>query len=190
MMTIPKNFKILTSIIILTAVISGGYFLMRGKNLSMQTLFHPASGERLLISMEGFKFLRSENGVIAWRMNAKNADLYENKEALLKDIEIIFTSSAHDKKEATLLGESGTMDTVNGNASIRRGTRDVRVATSDGYLLTTNSLSWNAGERIVWTRDPFKLLGKEIYLEGIGISADVDMRKILVKDNVKAVLQE
>ena len=30
----------------------------------------------------------------------------------------------------------------------------------------------------------------EIYLEGIGFTANVDMRSIVVKDNVKAVLQE
>jgi len=189
-MVIPKFFKLLTAFIILAAVIFGGFFLIKSANITMPSLFRPSSGERLLISMEGFKFIRSENGTVAWRMNAKNADLYENKEAVLKDVEIIFTSTAKDKKEATLLGEVGTMDTINGDASIHRGVREVRVATSDGYLLTTNSLSWKAGERVIWTRDPFKLLGREIYLEGVGISADVDMRTVLVKNNVKAVLQE
>jgi hypothetical protein len=43
---------------------------------------------------------------------------------------------------------------------------------------------------VVTTQDPFKVLGKEIYLEGKGLSADVDLRKMLVKSNVKAVLQE
>ena len=62
--------------------------------------------------------------------------------------------------------------------------------TSDGYLLTTNSLNWNAGERVVRTTDPFKLLGREIYLEGRGISAKVDDNTIEVDNNVKAVLQE
>ena len=82
------------------------------------------------------------------------------------------------------------MDTGSGNASIRRDTQEVRIVTSDGYLLTTNSLFWKAGERQVWTSDPFKLLGSEIYLEGVGITANVDMRTIVVKNNVKAVLQE
>ncbi len=140
------------------------------------------------MSMDGFRFTQSENGRVSWRMNARSADLYENKEAQLKDIKIVFTSP--ENKEATILGETGTMDTSNGNSSLRRVTREVRVITSDGYLLTTDSLFWKAGERVVLTADPFRLLGSEIYLEGVGMSANVDMRTIMVKNNVKAVLQE
>lgn len=154
----------------------------------MPSLFRPAAGVRLLMSMDGFRFTRSENGRVSWRMNARSADLYENKEAKLKDIKIVFTSP--ESKEATLLGDAGTMDTSNGNSSIRRVDREVRVITSDGYLMTTDSLFCKAAERIVWTDDPFKLLGSEIYLEGVGLSANVDMRTIMVRNNVKAVLQE
>jgi hypothetical protein len=121
-------------------------------------------------------------------MDARNADLYENKEARLQDIKIVFKSP--ENREATILGETGTMETSSGNASLRRVTREVRVITSDGYLLTTDSLFWKAGERVVRTADPFKLLGSEIYLEGTGLSANVDMRTIVVRNDVKAVLQD
>jgi hypothetical protein len=82
------------------------------------------------------------------------------------------------------------MDTETGNASVRRGAREVRIVTSDGYLVTTDSLFWRAADRIVRTKDPFKVLGQEIYIEGTGMSADVDMRKVTVESDVKAVLQE
>jgi len=36
------------------------------------------------------------------------------------------------------------MDTLNGNATIRRGLREVRIITSDGYLMTTDTLHWKA----------------------------------------------
>jgi LPS export ABC transporter protein LptC len=138
--------------------------------------------------METFTLTQTENGRVAWILNAHTADLYENKEAKLKDVRIVFKDS--DSREATMTGDLASMDTGSGNASVRRDTQDVRIVTSDGYLLTTDSLFWRAGERQVWTADPFKLLGKEIYLEGVGITADVDIRKIAVKDNVKAVLQK
>ncbi|MGC1454516.1 MAG: LPS export ABC transporter periplasmic protein LptC [Nitrospirota bacterium] len=183
-----KFYKV-TAVVLVAAVIAvGSYLLMRGTNITIPSLFHPALGPRLIMSMDGFRFTQSENGKISWRMNARSADLFENKEAQLQDIKIVFTSP--ENKESTILGETGTMDTTSGNASIRRVTREVRVITSDGYLLTTDSLFWKAGERVVWTADPFKLLGSEIYLEGIGMSANVDMRTITVKNDVKAVLQE
>jgi LPS export ABC transporter protein LptC len=190
MKVILRYLKVLTAFLVLTAFVYGGYYFFRGSTLTVPPLFPSESGERLLISMNGFHFIHSENGAVAWRMNAGSADLYENKEAHLQDIDITFISSTKEKREATLLGENGTLNTENGNGTIRRGAREVRIATSDGYLLTTNSLSWKAGERLIWTSDPFKLLGKELYLEGTGISADVDMRTVLVKNNVKAVLQE
>ncbi len=188
MKTIITFIKILATFLIVGACVYVGYLIIRGKDISMPSLFQPLSGPRLLMSMDGFRFAQSENGRVSWRMNARNADLYENKEAQLKDMEIVFENP--DNREATLLGDTGTLDTASGNASIRRSLRDVRIATSDGYVLTTNSLFWKAGERLVWTSDPFKLLGSEIYLEGVGVTANVDMRTIVVKSNVKAVLQE
>jgi len=181
-------YRVIATVLIITACAFGGFFLLRGTEITMPSLFRPAAGVRLLMSMDGFRFTRSENGRVSWRMNARSADLYENKEAKLKDIKIVFTSP--ESKEATLLGDAGTMDTSNGNSSIRRVDREVRVITSDGYLMTTDSLFCKAAERIVWTDDPFKLLGSEIYLEGVGLSANVDMRTIMVRNNVKAVLQE
>ncbi len=181
--------KLLLIIIIVGASVYGGYLLMQEtKDITIPSLMQPTPGVRLLMSMEGFRFAQSENGSISWRMNAKNAELFENKEAKLNDMEIDFTNP--DGREATLFGDSGTMDTTSGNASIHRVSQDVRIATTDDYLLTTSSLFWKAGERIVWTPAPFKLLGSEIYLEGVGVSANVDLRTIVVKNNVKAVLQE
>jgi LPS export ABC transporter protein LptC len=174
--------------LVLIAALYGAYALLRGTDVTVPTLFQPASGTRLLMSMEGFRFVETENGRVSWRMVAGSADLYESKEAQLKNVEITFV--APDSREARLLGEVATLDTVTGDASIRRGVREVRIITSEGYLLTTNSLFWQAGQRIVRTTDPFKLLGSEIYLEGQGLSGNADMLTIEVDKHVKAVLQE
>lgn len=183
-----KLIKVLSAVLILIAAFYGGYLLLGRTDSSMQSLLPQPAGSRLIMSMEGFRFTQSENGRVAWRVNAKNADLYDNKEAQLKDLEISFI--APDDKEAVLLGEAGMLDTSTGNASIRGGSREVRIVTSDGYLLTTYSLFWKAGQRSVNTPDSFKLLGSEIYLEGKGLTANADMRRIVVNGNVKAVLQE
>jgi LPS export ABC transporter protein LptC len=174
--------------LVLSAALYGAYALLRGTELAVPTLFQPASGTRLLMSMEGFRFVETENGRVSWRMVAGSADLYENKEAQLKDIEITFV--APDGREARLLGAVATLDTVTGDAAIRRGVREVRIVTSEGYLLTTDSLFWKADQRIVRTADPFKLLGSELYLEGQGLSGNADMLTIEVDEHVKAVLQE
>jgi LPS export ABC transporter protein LptC len=166
----------------------GSYRLIREADFSVPALFQTAPARRVLISMEGFRFAQTEGGRVSWRLNASRTELFENREARLKDVELQFLEP--DGRTVRLIGESGVMDTVKGNATIRRGVREVRIITSEGYLMTTNSLFWKARERVVTSPDPFKVLGKEIYLEGKGFSANVDMRKMLVESNVKAVLQE
>lgn len=180
--------KAVFAVVIIGAGVYGSYVLLSRTEMTMPPLLRPAPGPRLFMSMEGFRFSQSEDGRVAWRVRARNADLYDSKEAKLKDLEITFTTP--DNKEAALIGELGVLDTVSGNGSITRVNHEVRVVSSDGYLLTTDSLFWKARERQVVTPDPFKLLGTEIYLEGKGLSANVDMRTIVVNSNVKAVLQE
>lgn len=180
--------SVLSLFLVLAGVLYGSYRLLRETDFSVPDLFRPAPGKRLLISMEGFRFAQSEDGRVPWRINAARTELFESREARLKDVEILFLEE--EGRTVVLRGDTGTMDTVKGNATIRRGAREVRIVTSDGYLMTTDTIHWRADERVVRTPDPFKVLGKEIYLEGKGFSADVDMRKMLVESNVKAVLQE
>jgi len=179
---------VLSLFIALAAVLYGSYLFLRDADITMPSLFSPATGKRLFISMDGFRLTQSEGGRVSLRVQAGKAELFENKEAQLKDIELIFNNP--DGRTAALIGETGVMDMISGNGTVRRGAREVRIITSDGYLMTTDSLLWKAKERVIRTADPFKVLGKEIYLEGKGFSADVDMRKMLVDSNVKAVLQE
>lgn len=181
-------FFVLLVLLSLAALLYGSYRFLSNADFSAPLVLRPAGGKRVLISMEGFRLVQSEDGRPAWHLLARLADLYESKDAQLRDIEIVFDHP--DGRTAALIGENATMDTITGNATIRRGSREVRIVTSDGYLMTTDALSWRADERAVRTKDPFKVLGKEIYIEGTGMSADVGMRKVIVESNVKAVLQE
>ncbi len=178
-------FSILAS---LGALLFLSYQGLRNANMALPALFPSSAGKRVVISMEGFRLVETEQGRVAWTVQASHADLLESKEAQLREVEAVFTKP--DGRTAALIGELGTLDTVSGNATIRRGAREVRIVTSDGYLMTTDSLSWKARERLVRTNDPFKVLGREIYVEGKGMTAHVDLGELAVDNNVKAILQE
>ena len=181
----------LIALLILGAIavlLFGSYWTLRETDLAVPTLFNPAPGKRVLISMDGFRMVQSDNGRAAWSMNASAAELFDTKKALVRDLEVVLYYP--DGRTAAMLAEEGTMDTETGDGSVRRGARDVRIVTSDGYLMTTDSLAWNASDREITTPSAFRVLGKEIYLEGTGMSADADLRKVVVRKNVKAILQE
>ena len=173
----------------LAAGLYGSYRVLRNTEFSMPAILQPPQGKKLMVSMDGFRIVQTEDGRPAWSVTARSADLFENQEALLREVEVLFNNP--DGRTAALIGETGTMDLKSGNASIRRSpSREVRVVTSDGYLLTTDMLFWKAADREVRTANPFKVLGKEIYIEGTGMTADVELENVVVDSNVKAVLQE
>jgi LPS export ABC transporter protein LptC len=172
----------------IAAGLYGSYRVLRNTDFSIPALLRPPQGKRLMVSMEGFRMVQTEDGRAAWTVTSNSADLFESQEAILRDVEVLFNDP--DGRTAALIGETGTLDLRTGNASVRRGARDVKVVTSDGYLLTTDSLFWRSADRVVRTADPFKVLGKEIYIEGTGMTADVDLENVVVNSNVKAVLQE
>jgi LPS export ABC transporter protein LptC len=172
----------------LATLLFGSYWLLRDTSLAVPSLFKPVQSRRALIDMDGYRMVQSENGRAAWSVTARTAQLFDSREALLRDLEIILFYP--DGRTAALLAEEGSMNTVSGDASVRRGAQDVRIVTSDGYLMTTDSLLWKAAERVVRTASSFRVLGKEIFLEGTGMTADVDLHKLVVERNVKAILQE
>ena len=181
-------FFVLLVLVSLAAVLYGSYWFLSTADFTTPLALRAAGGKRVLISMGGFRMVQSEDGKPGWHLLARTADLFESKDAQLRDVEIVFDHP--DGRTAALIGENATLDTGTGNASVRRGSREVRIVTSDGYLMTTDALSWKADERVIRTKDAFKVLGKEIYIEGVGMSADVGMRKVVVDSDVKAVLQE
>jgi LPS export ABC transporter protein LptC len=184
-------FRSLIVIFVLTsvgAVLYMSYRALRDTKLNVPSLFPSAAEGEAIISMSGFRLVQSEAGRVAWSVEAKRAELLDNKEALLNGVEAVFHNP--DGRTAALIGESGTIDSQSGNASIRGDGKDVRIVTSDGYLMTTDMLSWNAARRTVWTKNPFRVLGREIYVEGKGMRANVDLQELKVEDNVKAILQQ
>jgi hypothetical protein len=97
-----KLLKVLSVFLVLFAIFYGGYLWLRGEDMTMPSSFRPTPGARRLMSMEGFRFTQSEHGRISWRMHAREADLYETKEARLKDLEITFFTP--DRREGALRG--------------------------------------------------------------------------------------
>lgn len=173
----------------LAAGLYGSYRVLRNTEFSIPALLRPPQGKKLMVSMDGFRLVQTEDGRAAWSVTSRSAELFESQEALLREVEVLFNNP--DGRTAALIGDTGTLDMKTGNASIRRGAgREVRVVTSDGYLLTTDTLFWKAAAREVRTADPFKVLGREIYIEGTGMTADVELENVVVNSNVKAVLQE
>jgi len=186
-MKVRKQLIAFSAIVLVLAAILANLFYRKAE-LSLQNFLRPYSQTKVLMSMQGFRFVQFGQDDIPWRMEARHADLYESKEARMRDVEIVFSGA--ESRVITLLGEEGTLNTATGDAVIHRGQRDVRVVTSDGYLLTTSSLTWSSRERNVRTSDPFKLLGNTIYLEGRGFSGNTDLHMLKVNDHVKAVLHE
>jgi LPS export ABC transporter protein LptC len=190
-MVLQRNaYKYAALFLMFFALCFGAFILVQERERVAPALFHPVRSEHVLMSMKGFRIARSERGAVSWIMNARDADLLDNKKSRLNEVDIHYFAGSSGA-EATLTSDAGQVDTMSGDATFFRGSHDVKVVSSDGYLLTTaHALLWNADSRKIETTGQFTLLGKELYLEGVGMTADVDLRFLTVRNNVKAVLQE
>jgi LPS export ABC transporter protein LptC len=183
-----RSLLLLSVLGVLATLLYGSYRLLRDTNLAVPSLFRPVQAKRVLIDMDGYRMVQTENGRTAWSITARTAELFDTRDAVLRDLEIVLYYP--DGRTAALLADEGSMNTVSGDASVQRGAREVRIVTSDGYLMTTDFLLWKAVNRVVRTTSSFRVLGKEIFLEGVGMTANADLRKVVVEKNVKAILQE
>ncbi|MGE5856538.1 MAG: hypothetical protein ACM34C_08230, partial [Syntrophaceae bacterium] len=107
-MKVRKQFiAFLAIVLILVAILTSR--LYRKAELSLPNFLRPYSQTRVLMSMQGFRFAQFEQDATPWRMEARHADLYENKEARMRNVEIVFSGT--ESRVVTLFGEEGTLNT-------------------------------------------------------------------------------
>lgn len=141
------------------------------------------------MTMDNFHFTQAGKGKIDWEVKAVRAKLFkkENK-AVLEDVEAVFTTSQGIRLE--LKGDEGLFNTELHDIYIRKKNNKIKIISSNGYTMTTDSLSWNNKNRIVATDDEVSIEGKEIKLKGKGLRINAVTQELEVVSDVEAVIKK
>ena len=140
------------------------------------------------MTMDNFHFTQAGKGKIDWEVKAVRAKLFkkENK-AVLEDVEAVFTTSQGIRLE--LKGDEGLFNTESHDIYIRKKNNDIKIVSSNGYTMTTDSLSWNNKKRVVATDDAVSIEGKDIKVRGKGLRINAVTQELEVMSDVEAVIK-
>ncbi len=127
----------------------------------------------------------TRDGKREWSLEAESAHYMEDKkEVILKDLSVTFYLDNGD--EVYLTAQRGVLNTdsndieVSGNVIITKGT----------YRLTTETLSYENKQRIIYTNSPILLTGKDARVSANSASLDLNTNTIRLKGSVESTISE
>jgi LPS export ABC transporter protein LptC len=126
---------------------------------------------------EGLKIVNKKDGMDAWIVTARRADL--TKDETVAQMESV---SIDLKKDGVVLSAD--------NGTYHMQTHDLRLGNNikiqiKGSVVTTDELSWNPSRGILFSKDVVRMEGDKFKIEGEGLTATKDNKVKLMK-NVKA----
>ncbi len=134
------------------------------------------------IGMKEINFVQVKGGVKLWELKAEavNYQQVQNQISFKKVTLIYFPKDGEGP--ITLIGNLGKLDTKKKNVFIEG---EVVISTSDGYELKAPSLQYEDDKREVSSEGKFSFKGPHIFLDGQGVSMNLDSQKVWVKKNAR-----
>jgi LPS export ABC transporter protein LptC len=136
------------------------------------------------LKIEGVHLTRAVAGKMEWELRAKSADIFKEEGVTRFDApKVVFFGTGDKKIELT-----GSKGEVFNNTNDLAVSGDVRIVSSDGYALRSDFLRYYSEKKIVATESKVFFKGRSIDMEGVGMVADIERERILIKKNVRALL--
>ncbi len=141
----------------------------------------PGTGAPGQVGLQEINFVQVKDGVKLWELKAE-AVTYQQSQNLISFKKVTLTYFPKGESPVTLVGNLGKLDTQKKNVFIEG---EVVISTSDGYELKAPSLQYEDEKREVSTDTAFTFKGPNIFLDGQGVSMNLDSQKIWVKKKAK-----
>lgn len=183
-----KQWKTFLGVAILVAVTSLGWFLWHNNSAEV---FLPELIENLPqnvdLGLDRVHYSHNENGKKSWSLDAaKAAYQREAEELALTDVDLIFYDAGYFGKlhltaDTGFLRQKQEIIDIRGHVIIRAET---------GEEFQSDSLRYDFSRRIITTRDPVYMQGKQLELRGVGMRLDVTRGTMHLLEKVYALLDE
>ena len=131
-------------------------------------------------TVDGFSLVQYEDGgAKKWELNGKSAEIEGGKVKIDKVSALAFGEEATLKLKA----QKGSFDREKSAVHLEN---DVVVKTTDGTMLTTDSLDWDAETRNVSTEEDVTIKKADFQVTGSGAEVDLEQKRAKVKKDVTA----
>jgi len=129
-------------------------------------------------TLQGF----NAQGDPAWKVNGDTADI-QGDTIMISNVD----ANTYGENEVNIKARRGEVDKASGNVLL---TDDVVVTTSQGSQLKTDSLQWEKGKNTVSTLDPAVITDKAMKAEGIGLTANSELKTAQLQRSVTVEIDE
>jgi len=135
--------------------------------------------------MEGVRLIEQTDVTTAWEVFADQAALHETTQvAVARGVQATFFRD-HDTL-LSLAADTGRVHRISGDMDVHG---HVRLQHQDGHIVTTPTLQWQAGNRMLHTEEDVHIQGPAVTITGTGLRSDVEQQHFSVQRNVHASFQ-
>lgn len=139
-----------------------------------------AAEETADLKLDRIHYVETREGMKEWELNAASASYFkEEKTILLQKVRATFFGK--NEEFYTLVGEKGKFNTQTKMIEVYEG---VKIDSSDGYHVQTDTLTYSADKKILSTHDPVEIKGPEIFMAGNGMIVDLNHQRLKVLGGV------
>lgn len=180
------NLKRIIAILILISVIALGLVFWRFFSASKPEELVALLPDDVELVLQDLHYTQNEEGRPSWTLDADKAEYLKNSSQV--NLEAVSFSYQQSPNFGTieLKAKHGQLDQEQRQVDVWG---EVAITTERGYQLFTERLHYDDQSRRLTGEDAIRVTSPQLQLEGIGLQLDIDKGRLLVRKNVRAVLQ-
>jgi len=160
-------------------------FIVGGPSHRIPQVAAPALPQTADAGVQGFSFVQSKDGLVDWKIQAKQAQVFDaDAKAVLSDT-VQVTLMGPDGVVMTVTGDDGTISTLSKDFVISKKTGDLALVLNSGYTIYTSRFTWDNQKHRIWTDEPVTIKGPRLEVTGQGLDAFLATQEMRVRRNVR-----
>lgn len=171
--------------LILISVVTLGFVVWRHLQQPSPEEIFSMLPEEIDLALEDLHYTQNEDGRRRWTLDADKAEYQrDSSQAKLENVHLLFYE----------MGQFGNIELQADQGQLEQEMRQVDVwgnvivTTERGEQLFTERLHYDDQLRRLSTEDPIRFFSSQLELTGIGLQIDIDQGRLLVKENVRMLL--
>lgn len=137
------------------------------------------------VTLQSIRLVENRGGRTEWELYAEESQTFKDKNiTILRGVSAVFYPEG--QPIIRIKGKQGRLRTDTRDMVLQG---DVVVQSGSGYTLKTQELKYSSRDRLVNTEKPVELVQEGLTVRGVGLSAAIDEKTIIVHRDVRATFK-
>ena len=132
------------------------------------------------LQLNRVKYTETREGIKEWELEAASVRYFEDENTLFFE-QVKATFFGKNQETYVLVGKRGKINTQTKALEVFDG---VKLDSSDGYQMQTQSLKYQAERRELMTSDPVEMSGPQLRVQGTGLIVELNRQRMKVLKKV------